>query len=525
MKKLAAILFFCFAGSLQAQSQSYAPIEWWNVSNWYADPYNGPRYSSYEEAFLSEWIDHWPNEICGQAGAIREWHWDGVEPLMQPGQGGYNFVTGQAYYLLLECNGVPNGVPRQGYPSLAIPYRYCPNSEVTGPFTGGGSQFPDVCPPFPNHILPDSNKGDSCPASPGAKNNFSICGDPINALIGNKFENKVEYQGQGAFPLTFSWYYNSLGAPRASSTLPLGLGEMRVHNYSQFISFGVSSTAAASVFVTRPDGDMILFTKSGLNWVSENPDVGVLTSLLDAQSQTVGWTYQAKNGTLESFNSRGVLVSILNQDGLKQEMFYNVNGLLEKVRDPQGRELSFTYNSQRQINRLNLPDGQYIDFSYDGAKNLANVTYPGGNSIGYRYNESGYSTSYTRSGALTGVIDEKSQRYSSTTYDDSSRATSTYLSSNIDKYIVDFTIPTVPVVTTPLGEKRNLTVAPVLGKAQMTGLSRSCVGCTTTNTSTTFDAAGRADLYSDAAGVVTDTDYDARGLLTQKNRIGQSGGD
>jgi RHS repeat-associated protein len=514
MKITAAItltlLLWIFNGSVQAQTQPYAPLKWWNVSNWYP-PYNGPRYPTYESAFLSEWIER---ELpCGQSGSSREWRWDGANLIDVPGQG-YTFQAGQAHYLLLECNGVPNGVPRQNYPSLAIPYVYCPQSAGKGPFVGGGSYFPTACPPSANQIIPDSNKGPTCPSQDGK--NYSSCGDPINALVGNKYEKKVEYQGSGAFPLTFSWYYNSLGAPIASSSLPLGLGAMRVHNYSPSVSHAVSGSLS-SAYITRPDGNMILFNRIGDGmWGSENPDAGVLSFTLNEQSQIASWTYLEKSGVTEEFDLNGRLISVSNQGGLKQELTYFDNGLLKTVRDPEGREINFSYNAQKLINRLNLPDSQYIDFSYDSGKNLASVTYPGGSSVGYRYNEAGYIASSTRAGALTGVIDEKNQRYSSTTYDNKTRATSTYLSDNVDKYTVDFSAEQAPVVTTPLGETRNLSVTPKNGKAQLSGLSRSCVGCVAASSSSTFDAAGRPDLFTDAAGVVTDTDYNARGLLTQR---------
>lgn len=514
MKKLATIIFACFiwlyAVSAQSQTQSFAPLKYWNVSNWYpiADIHNH-RFSDPVSAydFGGEWLNQYPNEYCRLPIELNNsyTHWTGVVEFE-------DFVTNYgtrhngyaiAYVDFRYCDGTVYAGP-QKYGSAAVTYTVCPGS---APRSVGDYLYGEACPAQPSFIDPEANRGRSCCGAD--------VGDPINVLVGNKFENKVEYQGQGAFPLSFSWYYNSSGAPIGSASSRMGLGAMRVHNYSQSISHAVAGTLSTA-YITRADGNVVRFNKSGAAWISENPDAGLLTSTVDAQSAVIGWTYLEKNGTLESFDSNGVLVSIANRDGLKHEMYYNFRGFLEKVRDPQGRELSFIYNPQDLISRVNLPDGQFIDFDYDAAKNLTAVTYPSGASIGYRYNESGYVSAQTRSGALTGVIDEKQQRYSSTTYDSSSRATSTYLAGNVDQYSIDFANAQIPLVITPLGETKKFSVSPVMGKAQMSGLSRECVGCVTTNTSKTFDVAGRLNIFTDSSGTTIDTDYDARGLLIQK---------
>jgi RHS repeat-associated protein len=64
---------------------------------------------------------------------------------------------------------------------------------------------------------------------------------------------------------------------------------------------------------------------------------------------------------------------------------------------------------------------QYV-YAYDTAGNLTSVTFPGGTSRSYLYNESAFAPT-SPIGLMTGIVDENNQRYLTTYYDTSGRAT------------------------------------------------------------------------------------------------------
>jgi len=96
-------------------------------------------------------------------------------------------------------------------------------ADACGPFNGTQTEFhagnlyflwPTQAIPFAlDHfyttpkLVPDKNLGCPCPPAP-----IPHVGDPVNPGIGNKTETKTEFSAAtGAFPLAFSWTYDSLG--------------------------------------------------------------------------------------------------------------------------------------------------------------------------------------------------------------------------------------------------------------------------------------------------------------------------
>lgn len=362
----------------------------------------------------------------------------------------------------------------------------------------------------PQNAEPEKNMG--APDCPG-----QCFGDPINAGNANKFESKVEYRGDGPFPLEFSWTYNYL---LLWDTLPPNayvLGGNRTFNYGSRATRWALPTGATRFFISRPDGKVAAFKKpaSGNEWV---PYTGVTTRLLETPT---GWEYEDEDGHFEVFDSTGLLTQIRSSDGYRQLLTYDSAGRLKTVTDPLGRQLGFQYNAANLISQLDLPDGRAIKLAYTPEKRLTVVEYQDGTKVKYLYDEVGYiGSSMYVTGALTGVEDESGARYSSTRYS-ADRAKGTELAGSLDQYTSSYTssdngtFMTYAQIGLPSGASRKLNLASVNGRIVPTKIVTECSGCTPRTVSYTYDLNGHYDVINDN-GVVTDYDYDARGRLLKQ---------
>ena len=356
---------------------------------------------------------------------------------------------------------------------------------------------------------PPPNAADNAGAPPCAGQCF---GDPINAGTGNKYQIKTEYKGQGALPLEFTWTYNSQSAPDFLRPEAKTLGRNRTHTYSGVLDY-LDLVHSPVVQVSRPDGKVLRFSASAQGWVADAHSAGRLKQNVEADV-TTGWEFDDGDGRYESFDASGRLVSIHDLSGHRLAMSYD-GGSLRSVTDSSGRSLLFSYDAEGRIDRIVQPDGGYVAFAYGSGSDLARVEYSDGSAIQYRYDEPELAASGAYPGMLTGIIDENQDRYSSTTYDSSSAATSTYLGDHQDLHSATYARHSSAVVTLPNGAVRSLTFDDPAGVVVTTGQETACAGCATHAAGYTYDANGRVDVAT-VAGVSTDYDYDARGLLWRK---------
>lgn len=343
-------------------------------------------------------------------------------------------------------------------------------------------------------------------------------GDPVNAMTGNKFETRTEFVNAGSFPLRAEWTYNASGTSLALASEDLIFGRNRSHFYGRRILNGMEDGLVVSQ-VARPDGKTITFYKgSDAGWSSNGDDSGAL-SLVTLPDGTSRYRFDDGRGGAEFYGLDGRLLTLRSSRGEEQSLFYDSQGRLVRVADRHGRALEFEYQGFR-IYRLHQPDGRFIMFSYSADGDLAEVLYPDGAQTGYRYDEAGYSDAPPNSGLLTAVIHD-GQRYSSTKYDSHKRATSTWLANGLDRYDFKYSgstpVPTYFEVTLPSGGTKYGPVRIKQGTAMPDYLysSRPCSGCEYSWTTFKYDKFSYIDNENNG-GVITDYDYDARGLLTQK---------
>jgi RHS repeat-associated protein len=505
----ALMLLLLFTGEAFAQSQTHAAIRFWNVRNWYpidGDEWQKHRYQSPRDAFLEQWSSR-TTFPCGVGSPDSAWY--ELQDVQPVDVGGYEpGAIANAQYVLHRCNGTTSAPSTYG--SAAIRFWGCSNS---GPWHHPLlSEGEPVCVVTDDGAEPEANRG-SPPCPDGC------FGDPINAGTANKFEIHTEYRGQGVFPLELIWTYNSSGTSAIATPTDLFLGRNRSHTYSRRVSLSSTATVTTA-YVSRPDGNTLRFNQVGSDWIGAKNRTARLYSTTDAGS-IIGWRLEDGKGFAEVFDADGKLIELVDPQGHKQALDYDDVGRLESVIDMTGRALVFEYGSPTRLSKLHLPDGSAISFFYTANDDLERVEYPGGASIQYRYDEAGYAADASSNGALTGVIDEASVRYSSTTYNAGGQATSTSLAGSLDTHTgvyqpaANGTYSARATISLPAGATRQVDFTVRQGLVVPASAATSCDGCTTQTTSYTYDPNGHTDVVT-RQGVATDLDYDARGLLSQK---------
>ena len=368
--------------------------------------------------------------------------------------------------------------------------------------------------------LGPKNSGPCCDRPSGGG---PLLNNPINASVGNKVQVESDYVGTGPFPLTFKRTYNSMYNPSFSR-----VGSYWTTNFDKRI---ISTGSTSQFLVTRGDGRTYLFSMNGNVGVPDADISDQLVRNVDVNGATIGWEYHTQGDDVESYDSAGLLQSIQNRDGLTQLLTYSdastpheiapKPGLLIGVTDPQGRSIQFTYDSVMRISTMTEPLGGVTRYAYTFGTNavLTSQTDPANRIRTYLYNEPAYTNNANLPFALTGIIDENTKRFATFGYDATGKATLTEHAGGVDSLVLQYDAVTATTTTTDaLGAVRVYTTTSQYGVKKPVSMTKPCATCPdgVATSSQTYDANGYPDLTTDFNGMVTDHDYDSRGLEYQR---------
>jgi YD repeat-containing protein len=378
---------------------------------------------------------------------------------------------------------------------------------------------------------PDFSTGkcDGSPKNSGAPPAQSCVGNPVNAGTGNKIQRETDFsQGRG---VEFERVFNGDGLFRPSR---IGVGW--IDNYHLAIS--VVSTIPEVVSAIRGDGKIYDFTWTGTAWSSDADVKDQLSKMVDGVGALVGWEYR-KGGpdSVETYDSAGRLISIRSRSSIVQSLHYSDGtsssnggyvldasgnstsvilpaGLLLYVEDSFGRKLTFGYDSLNLIVRITSSQGDAYRYQFDNAGNLISVTYPGGETRSYAYNESVNTSGADLPNALTGIIDENNQRFSTYKYDASGRAISTEHAGGAEKVSIAYSTDAngnviSSAITDALNTTRTYSFTNILGVVKNIGVSQPCSSCGgSAANALTYDANGNIASRTDFNGNKTTYIYD-----------------
>lgn len=209
--------------------------------------------------------------------------------------------------------------------------------------------------------------------------NTTNTGSSANLKSGNLTHNQNVITAPKSLP--FALTYNS----NDTTIGPLGRGW--THNYNVLISAVTTSGFISGVILTENSGNKIRFS----------PSVGLYSTLLypsagsgDTSTITLmgdgSFIRILKDGTLQTFNTSGILTSITDRNNNTTTLSYSGNNLVS-ITDSTGRSLGINAGSG-QITAITDPAGQTYNFTYNGTL-LTAVSDPAGNAWNYTYDPSG----------------------------------------------------------------------------------------------------------------------------------------
>lgn len=364
----------------------------------------------------------------------------------------------------------------------------------------------------PNSPLPDRNDCDDC-----EKNGT----DPIRTATGYSYQTERDFVNPGS-ALRFERFYTS-----ATHREPTPLGKNWRHTYSRSILAatgpGITIQTAA---VSRPGSGRQYFTNVSGVWT---PAAGMYERLEHVVGG--GWIYTDNSDVKERYSEDGLLLSIEYKTGKKLTLQYS-NELLNAVVDDQGRTLTFAYQyfdnlagqSETRLTSVGLPDGQIIKYQYDANGMLERAVYADATPANsadnpyrrYQYGDGVSAQNYQ----LIGLYDERAIQFANWQFDSAGRATSSEHGapgSGIDKVSLAYNAGSTTTITNPYGQSRNYAFNLINNTYKTASVNGTCALCGGGNVATsTFDVNGNPDIETDFSGTTTDTDYNPRGLMTQK---------
>lgn len=328
-----------------------------------------------------------------------------------------------------------------------------------------------------------------------SKPEIEVCvGNPISTNSGRKVEREVDYFGSGSFPLAFSRYYSSSPSNLTGWSF----------SYSRHLL--IVEGAVTDVVLVMDNGSRLEFTDVDNRGYSD-PDVpGIITRTTD------GFAYLDEIGTIHEFSAQGYLTRIINRDGFTQTLSF-VGTHLISIADHFGRTLELTHDDGR-VASMTTPDGNVYRYEYDTAGLLSDVVLPDptpmddNDNFRRRY----LYESATLTHGLTGIIDERGNRFATFDYDDQGRAILSTHDSGAGMNSIAYMNGST-TVTGPLGKETTYVFEEILGSQRLVRVDgHASTNCQATQTTKTYDSRGFVTQEVDANGNSTRYTYTHTGL-------------
>ncbi|MGH8352370.1 MAG: DUF6531 domain-containing protein [Pseudomonas sp.] len=311
----------------------------------------------------------------------------------------------------------------------------------------------------------------------------ACAGNPINISNGNKFQVETDYPSSGASTLHFARAYNSLD----------GLWR---HNYSTYLRL-----AGTNMALVMHHGRESFFTLSGSTVTAAPTELGQLAKVSD------GWLYTAENNERFTFDASGRFTRWSNATGAAQQLTY-ANGQVT-VTDNLGHSLSFSEDAHHQPLSLTV-DGLQIAYGYNANQRLSQLTRT---RDGQTERRQFHYEDPRNNALLTGLTDERGVRFTTWTFDDKGRATSSEHSGGAEHTQVAYNADGSSTVTNELGKSMVYRFVSIGGVKRVSAVEgEASANCPNSNSTFTYDARGLLKSKTDNKGHVTTYDYNERGL-------------
>jgi YD repeat-containing protein len=243
-------------------------------------------------------------------------------------------------------------------------------------------------------------------------------------------------------------------------------------------------------------------------WVP-NPDVTSVLTPVPATGTQTGWRLVTADDTIEKYSLGGYLITVITRSSLVTRLGYDATNNLTTVTGPFGHVLSFTVNANGDVATMTTPNGGVYAYAYDAFSNLVSVTYPDATVRRYVYENTQFPN------FLTGIIDEKGNRFATFAYDAKGRAVSTQHAGGADLTTVAYNSDGTASVTDAHGNVHGYGLATQFGVVKPTAVTGAPVQ-SAGGKAFTYDANGFVASRTDFDGNVTTYTHDARGDETSR---------
>ena len=208
----------------------------------------------------------------------------------------------------------------------------------------------------------------------------------------------------------------------------------------------LDSSDPINVRFTRHDGRLVRYIYNSITSLLENEsNTDEKAEFIVNGVDIIGYRFYNNNDEVEEYDTQGKLISITALDGYVQTLSYvtdavTENVLLNRVQNATGEYIQFTYEVvgvEHPFNRILTVtdyDSRIWTFRYDINDNLQYIDLPDATIRQYHYED------IDTFDLLTGITDERGQRYASWTYNTNDKADSSAHGSakDIDKVTITY---------------------------------------------------------------------------------------
>jgi len=217
------------------------------------------------------------------------------------------------------------------------------------------------------------------------------------------------------------------------------------------------------------------------------------------------WFFTDISGVTENYNEQGQLTALLDINFQPIFLIYEEGRLVSVVSDG-NQSMLFKYNDFDLISEVIISDRTY-QYSYNKRNLLSQVTLPDGTTKTYKYSNEQYPFALTEM-FINGSL------YGKWVYDNDGKAISSEHADGVDKHLFSYNDDGSTTLTNPLGKKTTYYFDFMNGKKVITHVEgHKSSYCQAGFKSTTYDSYGFDDKVESWDGVVTDYDYNSRGLI------------
>ena len=385
-----------------------------------------------------------------------------------------------------------------------------------------------------------------------AKQYPAMCAGNPCTVDGIKIQSETDYASP---TLTLVRTYQSTGQHSARPEM----GHGWIHNYARYLMMDYSGNPMIAV---RANGSFVRVLANGTNkWKAVSGPPLAIEKIgtefrLDDGSGSLDW-YVTE--TADGPNKYGRLVRIEGPDGRATTLQYDTKVRLTSVTDPDGRSLTFAYtnyvtqtltfsfaagsetftdsgqaltsgaasssyqrNTQRydplRIASVTDPDGGVIEYTYAAGSGtdfnrsqLTQVEYPDTKTRTYHYENSSFPQH------LTGITDEKGNRFSTYAYDAKGRVTSSQHAGGAGATTLTYQNDSTTTITDANGHSTTYTLTAVQTVPKVSAITGvPCATCQGDATAYVYDTNGYLTQKTDFNGNITKYVRDTAGKETSR---------